>query len=290
MRFHCQMLKHSFLISKPLAFVFLFTALTLNVFGRDVKKIPGSEDSCKVKLDKQTEKNYQTGIDYLKRSNYTLATQQMRKVLNAEPGCVDAYFALGIINVKKSNNNLDEAEKNFLKVIEICPSYDIYAWFYLGEISYGREDYDKTIRYFDEFLKDVDKIKKDEDYNRAIELIDYSKFITGLLKNPVPFEPKVVSGISTKDNEYLPILSPDNQLAFFTREIKLNPDKNSLTREVRSLEKFFFSHRDSVGVFAAGEEMPDPFNINNMKEELPSPPTTIPCIIPFVGLMQSGNI
>jgi outer membrane protein OmpA-like peptidoglycan-associated protein/tetratricopeptide (TPR) repeat protein len=237
--------------------------MSMNLMGLEFITSTEPEDSCKVKLDKQTEKVYQAGIDYLKRSNYTLAAQQMRKVLSIEPGCIDAWFALGVINVKKSNNNLDEAEKNFLKVIEICPAYDIYAWLYLGEISYGREDYDKTISYLEVFLKDVDKIKKDEDYNRAIELIDYAKFVTGIKKQPVPFEPKVVDGISTPENEYLPILSPDNQLAFFTRELRLDPDRNSLTKEVRYKEKFFFSHLDSTGEFGAGEEMPDPFNVNN---------------------------
>jgi outer membrane protein OmpA-like peptidoglycan-associated protein len=222
-----------------------------------------TDDPCKIVLDKKTDKIYQDGIDYLRRSNYGLASQQMRKVLNAEPACVDAYYALGVINIKRSDYNLKEAEKNFLKVIELCPLYDVYAYFYLGEIFYGREDYEKAIGYLDQFLKDVDKIKTDADYNRAVELLDYSKFITGMMKNPVPFEPKVVDGISTAANEYLPILSPDNQLAMFTREIRIGNDRNSLTQEVKFKEKFIVSQRDSSGVFPEGEEMPEPFNMND---------------------------
>ena len=33
----------------------------------------------------------------------------------------------------------------------------------------------------------------------------------------VPYNPQPVSGISTKDDEYLPILSADNDIAFYTR-------------------------------------------------------------------------
>ncbi|MCX6280005.1 MAG: OmpA family protein [Bacteroidetes bacterium] len=260
-----QYLKPLLLLPKSLVIVFVLIVSSLHVFSYTGNGFQGivSDDPCKIKLDKKTEKIYQAGIDYLKRSNYFAAGLQMRKALDAEPACVDAYYALGVINLKKTGYNLKEAEKNFLKVLELCPAYDIYTYFYMGEISYGREDYEKTIAYLGEFIKDVDKIKKDEDYNRALELIDYSKFITGIMKNPVPFEPKVVEGISTSENEYLPILSPDNQMALFTREIRTEPDRNSLTSEVRAKEKFFFSICDSSGAFEVGEEMPRPFNIND---------------------------
>ncbi len=220
-------------------------------------------DSCKIKLDKKTEKIYQDGIDYLRRGSYNLAGQQMRTVIASEPGCVDAYFVLGLVNFKKQDNNFREAEKNFRKVVELCPAYDVYAYYYLGEIFYGQENFELAVQNLNEFLKDVDKIKKDEDYNRAAELLKYAGFYLEMISKPVPFEPKVVEGISTAENEYLPILSPDNQMALFTREIKINPDKNSLVREVRTREKFLFSTRRDDGKFNEGEVMPEPFNIND---------------------------
>lgn len=218
-------------------------------------------DSCKIKLDKKTSKLYQDGIDYLKKGNYNLAGQQMRSVIKAEPACVDAYFVLGLANYKKQDYNIKEAEKNFRKVIELCPDYDVYAYLYLGEIYYGQENFEPALQNLNTFLKDVDKIRKDEDYNRAIDLVKYLKFYTGMVSKPVPFDPKVVEGISTTGNEYLPILSPDNQLALFTREQKIDPNKNSLIQEVRVKEKFLFSMRKEDGQFESGEEMPEPFNI-----------------------------
>ena len=220
-------------------------------------------DTCKVTLDKKTEKAYQDGIDYFKHGNYALAGQQMRRVISAEPGCVDAYFVTGIINFKKTENNFREAERNFLKVIELCPTYDVYAYYYLGEIYYGQENFELAVKNIDLFLKDVEKIKKDEDYNRAVELQKYSKFYLDMTRNPVPFAPKVVDGISTPENEYLPILSPDNQMALFTREKKIESGKNSLVQETRTKEKFMFSIRQPDGTFEEGEEMPQPFNVND---------------------------
>ena len=220
-------------------------------------------EPCKIKLEKKTEKSYQEGIDYLKRGNYNLAGQQMRRVISEEPGCVDAYFVLGLVNFKKADNNFREAEKNLRKVIELCPSYDVYAYYYLGEIYYGEENYALALKNLDEFLKDVDKIKKDEDYNRAVSLQKYSKFYLEMTGHPVPFTPQVVEGISTPQNEYLPILSPDNQMALFTREIKIEPGKNSLFRETKMKERFLYSMRNQDGKFEAGEEMPEPFNVND---------------------------
>ncbi|MFZ4520600.1 MAG: OmpA family protein [Bacteroidales bacterium] len=220
-------------------------------------------DSCKINLDKKTTKVYQEGIDLLKRGSYNLAGQQMRNVIKEEPRCVDAYFVLGLVNYKKSDNNFKEAEKNFLKVIELCPGYDIYAYYYLGEIYYGQEKFDLVAKYLPQFLKDVDKIKSDNDYNRASELLKYSAFYVDMTNKPVPFEPKVVEGISTPMNEYLPILSPDNQMALYTRELKIDPGKNSLVKETRTREKFLFSMRNEEGRFDTGEEMPEPFNISD---------------------------
>lgn len=192
-----------------------------------------------------------------------MAEEKLSKVYEEEPECLEACFLLGMINILKNNYNLPQAEKYLNKVIELCPDYNPEAWYYLGEISYGKELYDKAVTYLTEFLKDPDKIKNEEHYKRADELLSYSKFISRIINNPVPFDPKVVEGISTDQNEYLSILTPDNQMAFFTREIRLEPDKNSLTKEVKYRERFCFSTRDSAGNFNAGEVMEDPFNIEN---------------------------
>ena len=220
-------------------------------------------DSCRCILDKKVEKIYHEGVSYYKKGNATLALQQMRRVLREVPDCVDAWFITGMIHFRRAEPNFREAEKAFDQVVTLCRDYDSYAYFYLGEIYYGQEDFPKAVKYLDEFLKDVDKIKKDEDYDRAVALLNYSKFYVEMTGNPVPFSPEVIGGISTPENEYLPIMSPDNQMTLFTREKKLEPDRNSLVKEVRMKERFYFSHKQPDGTFAEGEEMPYPFNIND---------------------------
>ena len=191
----------------------VFLLISLSVFLLQLHPIK-AQDPCKVILDKKTEKVYQDGIGLFKKGSYSLAGVAMKNVLKDEPDCIDAMYVLGLINFKKSESNFNEAEKQFRRVVELCPGYDVYANYYLAEIYFGKDSFELAVPQLNAFLKDVDKIKKDEDYNRATELLRYAKFYTELTKNPVPFLPKVVEGISTTENEYLPILSPDNQMAF----------------------------------------------------------------------------
>ena len=222
-----------------------------------------AQDTCSVELDKKDQKIYEIGVNAIRRGNYVLAAQQMRDLVNRYPEMADGYFFLGMSSIKRRDSNFNQAEIYFRKVLEICPLYDPYVHYYLGEIAYSRENFEETVTHLTEFLKDVDKIKNDEDYYRAESLLDYSKFYVEMITNPVPFQPVVVEGISTQENEYLAILSPDNQIAMFTREKKILPDRNSLFQASGYKEKFMYSIRDYSGELPEGEEMPEPFNVHD---------------------------
>jgi len=220
-------------------------------------------DSCKSVLSKKIEKKYNDATVSFKHGNFVNTIILLKEVLKDEPDCIDAAYLIGLANVKKATPNYSEAEKWFLQVFNTCPSYDVYLSFYLGQIAYGAERYGDAVKYLDTFLKDVDKIKNDEDYDKATELHKYAKFTLDAISHPVPFEPKVVEGISTPQDEYLPILSPDNQVALFTRVVKLQGDRNSVVSSARFKERFMYSEMDKDGHFSAGEEMPEPFNIQD---------------------------
>jgi outer membrane protein OmpA-like peptidoglycan-associated protein/tetratricopeptide (TPR) repeat protein len=234
--------------------IFLFYSITA---------FPQVKDSCARSYDKKTEKTYNEGIDFFKRGNYTEAIQSLKGIVNKEPDFTDAWYVLGLSYFKRTNSNFRESKKDFLKVLELCPSYNIYTYYYLAEICYGAEQYDSTINYCEAFLKDVDKIKSDKDYSRAADLLKYSKFYVKMINNPVPFDPRVVEGISTPENEYLPFITADNQMAFFTREMKQAGERNTLIQSDNYKEKFMFSQLQPDGKFDPGEEMPEPFNLND---------------------------
>jgi len=77
-------------------------------------------------------------------------------------------------------------------------------------------------------------------------------------KDRRPFEPKLLTGVSTKDDEYLPMFSPDNELLFFTRSSRRQAKGDFVSVQVEELVE---SRRaDTKQDFGAGAALPEPFN------------------------------
>ena len=79
------------------------------------------------------------------------------------------------------------------------------------------------------------------------------------LKKNVPFDPKVVKGVSTDRDEYLAYISPDDKNCYYVRKMPVN-SKNKVYTSDKEVEVFMYSLRDKTGAFDKGEEMPYPFN------------------------------
>ncbi|MEZ5084274.1 MAG: OmpA family protein [Bacteroidales bacterium] len=226
-------------------------------------KISGQENNdCPMVSSKRADKAYDQAIKAYRSQNYSKAIEFLNDVIDIEPEYVDAHFVLGLIYISDSRMNLTAARESFLRVVQICPRYDVYAFYHLARIAFGAEEYDKAYDYITVFLEDIDKIRSDEDYKNAVSILDYSKFYTEILNNPVPFNPKPVPGISTELDEYLPIISPDNEMALFTRRVKIPPRRDDITPQVKYKEEFMYSLKQGND-FMAGERMPDPFNRND---------------------------
>ena len=227
-----------------------------------ISAVSQEPEDCPDYRSKKNDKELEKAVRLYRSWNFSESIGILNKIIRNEPDYVDAYFLLGLIYINDSRMNLNAAKTNFEQVIAICPSYDVYAYYHLARIAYGAADYAKTIEYIDHFLEDVDLIKNDDDYADAVQLLEFSKFYDRMLNNPVPFNPKPVEGISTKMDEYLPIISPDNEMALFTRRMKIPPRRDDITPQVRYKERFMYSLRNN-DQFGEGEMMPDPFNRND---------------------------
>jgi outer membrane protein OmpA-like peptidoglycan-associated protein/tetratricopeptide (TPR) repeat protein len=243
----------SFIYPIPLIPLILFVFLSTQLHSQSLS------DPCPEYKNNRADKAYDKAIRAFSQRSYSECIGLMKDVIAIEPDYVDAYYVLGLIYIKESRMNLKTAKENFLKVISICPSYDVYAYYHLARIAYGAQDYRSAYDYIVLFLEDVDKIKSDEDYDEAIRIKDFSKFYADMLSHPVPFEPRPVPGISTEYDEYLAIISPDNEMALFTRKIKTEGRKDDITSQSGLKEKFMYSLRKD-GEFGRGQLMPYPFN------------------------------
>ncbi len=220
------------------------------------------EPACPPPDNKKAQKLYEKAEGYFKSFYYADAYTTLKQVIEMEPDYADAHYLMGVINMKRSTQNLKTAQKCFDKVIEICPEYNTYIYFYLGDLAYSNGDNATAAADMKKFLKDVDKVKSDKDYDRAESILKYAGFSSEMTAKPVPFNPIPVKYFDTPADEYLPTISADNEMALFTRVVKLPPDRNQLVQREVMKERFMYSLRKN-GAYESGTEMPYPFNQND---------------------------
>jgi len=149
-----------------------------------------------------------------------------------------------------------ESETEALKAIDICPDNFPKAYYFLGEIAFNRKDYVNA----DIYLKKCIELEiGDPYYSDAIMLYEKAKILAEIINNPVEFNPKIVKGISTKFDEYLPIISPDQELSFFTRRLE-KKSKQSITSII--VEEFTWSKKENK-TFEVGSALDYPFNMES---------------------------
>ena len=177
------------------------------------------------------------------------------------------YNALDVIESKKENAifsalkseifwmqaDLVNAELEAMKTISFCPENFPNLYYFLGEISFKRKDFVKAHL----FLKKSIDLSIGDPYDKdAYKLFHKAKVLANIINNPVPFNPKIIDGISTQYDEYLPIISPDQNFAFFTRRSTVN-NLHAITAS--TVEEFIVS-KSFKGFFDEGNPLPYPFN------------------------------
>lgn len=225
--------------------------------------------------DKDAIKNYENGIDkkkYKKEERMAF----LEKALEIEPEYPGANFAIAqekIVTIKLKGGTYEPIIPYMQKVVEKCPKFHSDPYYYLGFAYYEKENNAEAIKYLQQFVNfsDDDDTKFAKDYDgklaQAKEIIKYAKTykaVEDLKKNPVPFDPNPVSDICTDKDEYLPIISPDNSMALFTRRMPfVSKGGISGIQSDKLIEVFSISKRASLSKFEVGGPMPSPFNKND---------------------------
>lgn len=162
-----------------------------------------------------------------------------------------------------------KAEEMFLNVLELCPDYHSNCTYFLGVIAYSRGDMDQAVKWFKAFQaydhKDVDRYAEDHakrlsDVKEVVGELEYEDQVK---TQEVPFDPVVVRHVSSGTNEYFPMISPDNELIFYTRTVDRR-DMGAIQSQWR--EEFTFSQRaDYKSDFDNGNPLSSPFNDGSVK-------------------------
>ncbi len=262
-------------LTKQLLFLFLtFFACQLTLLAQDEE-----DESCVEPDDKKVMKLIReaesTKNDSRERSmSYTEA-------IKLAPDNAYLYFSFAKFNYQRAENvqaQFDEGRANFTqlkkayegaantykKVIEYCPSFHSDAYYKLGYIYYLLGDKGQAAPYFKQFLdfNERDPNKYSEAYgknkNDVEQILPEMEFFDKFYSNPVPYNPQKVENVSSGKDEYLPMISPDNELIFFTRKGKSDAPGGIVANVI---EAFTMSERANVkSDFSGGSPLRAPFN------------------------------
>ncbi|MDD4829475.1 MAG: OmpA family protein [Bacteroidales bacterium] len=221
-------------------------------------------DPCSETINKKSLKKFEKANSAYLKGELKEASEILRKLMIDEPEFASPYYIVGLIGAQKSNPAT--IEKNFSKVIEICPEYsNPILFYYLGLIDYTYERFDSCLKNFNTFKKlaQDDPNITDSLIFEAENYIEWSEFITETKSNPVDFKPSKINNICTSEDEYLPFISLDKEKIFFTRRqyVKTNSESTFYEKaNVEMKEIFSLATLQTNGMYDKGFPLPEPFN------------------------------
>jgi len=208
-------------------------------------------------------------------SDSKVAVDGFIKALERVPENATIYFEYGLYAFEKSaeyyrrnptmgDRSLKKSEELFLSCIDYCPDFHADAYYYLGVINYTLENLEASKSWFEKFMHfqsdnpdrySADHTKKIAD---AKELLHEWQKENEKTVTSVPYQPEIVRHVSSPNDEYFPMISPDNELMFYTRRVN-EKAKGELTSFW--VEKFTVSQRKNMTMpFDNGTFLGYPFN------------------------------
>jgi outer membrane protein OmpA-like peptidoglycan-associated protein len=187
----------------------------------------------------------------------------------------ETYLRQGNISLR-SKGSPSEGEQLIKKAayyyqtsIQKCDSYHPKSYYNLGNIFFSMGKEKEALFCYKSFVnfeeKYPDQIKGDyqNQKNNALTIIDGLEFEDKLRANPVPFKPEMVKKVSTPLDEYFPMISPDNDLLFYSRKV----DRTRLGDIASNVvEEFTISEKQGENnTFSQGSPLETPFNDGTFK-------------------------
>lgn len=182
-----------------------------------------------------------------------------------EENCMECLYEWGRLEfneIKRSRGSFRSAEEPLLQLLGICPFYNADAKYMLGAMAYADGRYAEALEYFKTFLEFPSESESalgkryEQHVDEVIQVLPAIDFLLSFWKNQNTFTPSPIPPISESADEYLPALSPDGTLLFFTRKGAFKAKGDVVSREV---ETFMLSERSSGKPFQKGLALGYPF-------------------------------
>lgn len=250
---------------RQLLTLFLFIFSNSLLWSQD-EESKGTKKFCNEDIPKKVMSYYEKGTDK-KKYKKPERLEFLVKALTEEPDFAEANLAMGLelaARCKLEEKAFTPTLQFFYKAIANCPQVHSEPYYYIGFDYYERTMYDSAVKYLPKFIafKDEDESKFAKDWDaemyQAKMMLKDAKKAVGLKKN-MPFNPKVILGVSTQRDEYLAYISPDDKTCYFVRKLPVQ-SMNRVSASDAEREVFMVAQRDKTGLFSNGEPMMAPFN------------------------------
>jgi outer membrane protein OmpA-like peptidoglycan-associated protein/tetratricopeptide (TPR) repeat protein len=191
----------------------------------------------------------------------------LKKALEEDDKCLPCLLRLSEIEYKvaKRGGSFASAKSHLLRLHELCENYHSEVYYMLGAMTYADREYAEAEIHFERFLHfpDDDKTKFEKDYekkyNEVEEALKSVRVYAEIYRNPIEFKPQKVEGVSSLSDEFLPLISPDGEIMFYTRKGQKQAKGDLVPRTV---EEFTWSKRSDINAtFDNGVALERPFNL-----------------------------
>ncbi|MDF3076511.1 MAG: OmpA/MotB domain protein [Sphingobacteriaceae bacterium] len=164
--------------------------------------------------NKSAQRAYEQAGQSLSLNFYDQAIEQLKDAIKNDSEFAAAYQQLGDVYRKKQD--YASAKPNYLKVLSIDPEFYPGTYLGLGESELNTGDYQNALQHFTKYLA-YSNIS-DASKKLVSKYVKDCQFSIEAIKKPVPFKPENLgASVNTKDQEYLPVVTADEETLIFTR-------------------------------------------------------------------------
>lgn len=247
-------------------------------------------DDCHPHFSGSDKSDFDKGIEAYNNKRYQQCLSLMRKVSQRNRTAADPYFYMGISAVKCGERPA-AIRSHLTKLFKYCPDYpNALAYFYMGVVEYTYKNYEDAVvqlnRYFD-IANQQPNPAYDVVYEEASTYLYWSEFLAQAQQNQVPFYPTILRGPSSRYNEHRPFITPDGKELYYLREIPDPRKKTFYSREQDNMVLRLFVSRWKDTAYTAGEQLPLPFNRDDV--EMSNITSTADGNLIFLSVMSSDN-
>ncbi len=244
--------------------ILLVLALAVNVIQIHAQEEPGP---CDPPTDKKVLKLLEESA---KAKDAIARHQKLKDALEIDPDRAEVLFRAGLSAHRigrEGGRGYEPAIAYLERVHESCPEHHSDVSYHLGLMHYANGAFgpaDKAFKTFLDFPMD-NRSKLAKEHEKRMQdverLMPELRFLIDFYANDTPFDPRPLANVNTAADEYLPMLSPDNDLLFFTRLSKVRAKGDIMAREVEELTEA--RRKGAQGDFSAGRALPEPFNLGD---------------------------